>query len=141
MKEKYIATGKVNFVFRDFPLSSHPGAYPAALATECVREQAGDEGFYAMHDKIFGNQTILSADGPTMATSLADLAEEIGVDRTAYNDCVNSEKYKEEVLADLNDGAELGVTGTPSFIINGQTLVGAQPFEAFAQIIEAELAK
>ena len=146
LKKDYIDTGKVNLVFRDFPLDSiHPMATPAAIAAECAREKGGDEAYFKMHDKMFEEQNILdsgSANGAvtkTVSFTVSDLknwAKEIGYDISV---CLDSEKFKSEVQKDLNDGSSAGVRGTPAFFVNGQLLSGAQPYSAFKQIIDAEL--
>lgn len=122
---------KVTVVYRDFPLESiHPMALPAAIAAECVREQGGDKAFFEYHDKIFANQQALS-DG-----SLKTWAKELGYD---IDGCLGSQKYLSEVKNDLADATAAGGRGTPYFVINGKPLSGAQPFEAFKQVIDAEL--
>ncbi len=141
IKEKYVETGKVKIVFRDMPLQFHAGAYPAALAAECVRDQGGDDMYFEMHDALFEDQSVLSGDEESVNEALLGLATDIGVDLDEYNSCVESDKFKEEIEADTADGNSVGITGTPSFIINGEILVGAQPFEAFEAIIEAALAE
>lgn len=137
IKKNYVDTGKVKIVFRDYPLSFHAGALPAAMAAECVREQDGDSAFYAMHDAIFENQEVLS--GVDVAGELASLAEGVGVDVGKFNECLESDKYKDEVKADMADGQKAGVTGTPAFLVNGQLVVGAQPYEVFEAVIEDAL--
>jgi len=132
IKSQYIDTGKVKLVYRDFPLTSiHPLATPAAEAAECVRDQGGDEAYYEMHDKIFGNQ-------PSLSTANLDIwAQEIGYD---ISSCLESGKFRSEVQKDLADAQAAGGRGTPYFLVNGNPLEGAYPFSAFQQIIEAELA-
>ncbi|MEM4326910.1 MAG: thioredoxin domain-containing protein [Candidatus Diapherotrites archaeon] len=105
----YIETGKANIVFRDFPLNSiHPQAQKAAEAAEC----AGDFGkFWEMHDKLFENQTTLSTD------NYKKWAQELGIDKTKFDECLDKGKYAQEVNKDLQDGANIGITGTPSFVI------------------------
>ncbi len=148
IKSEYIDTGKVKFVYRDFPLTSiHPAAEPAAEAANCVREQGGDEAYYKMHDKIFQEGNILdggdSITGPVRgtaqfgATELKKWAKDIGYN---IDSCLESGKYESEVQKDLADGTAAGGQGTPYFVINGKPLSGAQPFSAFKQVIEAELA-
>jgi len=147
IKSEYIDTGKVKFVYRDFPLTSiHPGAQPAAEAAECVREQGGDEAYFEMHDKIFSEQNILDGGDPISGpvrgtaqfgtTELKKWAQDIG-----YNieSCLDSGKFKSEVQKDLSDATSAGGQGTPYFVINGKPLSGAQPFSAFKQIIDSEL--
>jgi len=140
LKEKYVETGKVKLVFRDFPLSFHEGAYPAALAAECVRDQLGDEGYFEMHDKLFENQDRLSGD-QAIEIVLEGFARDVEADPDVYKECMANDKFQMEIFADASVGQAVGVSGTPSFFVNDTLLVGAQPFENFEQIIEAELAK
>ena len=131
--KNYIDTGKVKLVFRDFPLIQiHPQAQKSAEAAECVRSKGGDTAFFKMHDKIFENQETLSED------NLKKWAKELGYN---IDTCLNSGEKESEVLKDLSDGQDAGVSGTPSFFINGIPLEGAQPYSNFEEIIKAELAK
>ncbi len=130
LKNDYIDTGKVKLVYRDFPLGFHPTALPAAIAAECVREKGKDEAYFKYHDKLFQNQQSLTND------NLKKYAKELGYD---IGTCLDSEKYKSEVEKDMRDGNAAGVSGTPSFFVNGKQIVGAQPFSAFKQAIDAEL--
>jgi protein-disulfide isomerase len=139
--EKYVETGNVKYVFRDFPLSFHAGAYPAALASECVRDQGGDEAYFEMHDRLFENQNVLGYDSDTLKSTLVSYAEALGADKGEFLECYENDTFKEEIYADMSYGQSIGISGTPSFIVNGELLVGAQPFEAFEQIIEAALAE
>ena len=139
IKSEYIDTGKVRFVYRDFPLDMHPGAMPAAQATECAEEQGK---FWEMHDKIFIEQD--KQGGGTVQFGADDIkkwAAGIGLNISALNSCLDSQKYAEEVKKDQNDGQTAGVSGTPAFFINGRLVVGAQPFSVFKTIIDEELAK
>ena len=139
IKEKYIDRGKVKFVYRDFPLDFHPASMPAAQGGECAREQSR---FWEFHDKIFKEQDE-KGEGTIQFTSndLKKWAEEIGLDSNKFNQCLVSGKYHQEVQKDYSDGVNYGVTGTPTIFINGRKLVGAQPFENFAALIEEELSK
>jgi len=133
LKSEYIDTGKVKLIYRDFPLSFHQNAQKAAEATETARELGGDEAFWKMHDKIFENQQSISEQ------DLIKYAGEIGLNEDKFKEILNSGKYGDEVQKDFQDGQKAGVQGTPTFFINGKPLVGAQPFEAFKQVIEGEL--
>lgn len=131
IKANYIDTGKAKLIFRDFPLSFHANAAKAAEAAEC----AGDQGkYYEMHDKLFGNQSALSVD------SYKQWASELGLNTATFNSCLDSGKYASEVQKDIADAQAAGVTGTPTFFVNGVKLVGAQPYEVFQQAIDAALA-
>ena len=139
LKEKYIDTGKLKLVFRDFPLSFHdPLATQQAMAAECVREQSNDETYFAYHDLIF--QTTKSNGQGMKKEQLYDLAEDVGVDKAEFADCLDSGKYKNEVLKDISDGQSVGINGTPGFILNGRLISGAVPFAEFEAIIEKALA-
>ncbi len=132
MKREYIDKGLVKLVYRDFPLSFHPNAQKAAEAAEC----AGDQGkYFEMHDKIFENQQAIGV------ANLKAYAADLSLDTAAFNDCLDSGKFAQEVKDDFADGQAAGVSGTPSFFINDKKLVGAQPFEAFKAVIDAELAE
>lgn len=122
---------KIRFVYRDFPLTQiHPEALNAAIAANCAGEQGQ---YWAYHDKLFEQAQGLSHD------AYLAYAAELGLDMDAFQACLQDPAQKEEVLADRDAGAQLGVTGTPTFFINGIPVVGAQPFEVFQQIIEGEL--
>jgi len=130
LKENYIDTGLVKLVYRDFPLSFHPNAQEAAEAAEC----AGDQGeYFGMHDQIFENQSSLSLE------SYQAHAQVLGLDLDEFNDCMESDKHVEEIMADMAEGQAYGVSGTPGFFINGYLVEGAQPYSVFEQVIEAEL--
>ncbi|MFH1283986.1 MAG: DsbA family protein [Candidatus Peregrinibacteria bacterium] len=141
IKTNYVESGKVKIVFKHFPLGFHAGAYPAALATECVREQGGNEMFFAMHDAIFDDNSILSGDESSIKDDLAALAKKVGANMTKYNSCIASDKYKDEIESDIAAGQSVGISGTPSFVINGELVVGAFPYSEFESIIEGALAK
>lgn len=132
--KKYVDTGKVKYIFRDFPLEFHSNAMPAALAAECAGDE-GDDKYFEMHDALFANQAELSEE------KIKELAKEIRLDMNQFNKCFDNETHKKEIEKDIEDGKTAGVTGTPAFIINGWGLTGAQPFSEFEKLIEQELAK
>ncbi len=134
LEEEYIATGKVRYVFRNFPILGVQSRW-AALAAECAHEQGH---FWEYHDKLFA----LAREGQELLRSrLKSAAEELGMDAAQFESCLDSSKYLDEVQEDLAAGQNAGVTGTPAFLINGQLLVGAHPIEKFRELIEQELAK
>ncbi len=134
IKSNYIETGKVKLVFRDYPLGFHDEAFPSALATECARDQAGDEAFFGMHDRIFEGQASGLSDDKLYA-----YAAELGLDEAKFDTCFKTEKFKEEIYADMAAGQGFGVNGTPGFIIGGEIISGAQPFSVFEAAIEKQL--
>ncbi len=121
---------KIRFVHRDFPLSFHKDAHRAAQAARCSEDQGK---FWEYHKKLFTGTDLSEA-------GLNTMAEQTGLDMTKFKECVSSGKYKAAVDKDMADGSAVGVTGTPAFFINGRSLSGAQPFEKFKEIIDAELA-
>jgi len=132
IQAKYIDTGKVKFVYRDFPLSIHDNAQKAAEAAECAYDQGK---FWEYHDLLFENQRSLTI------TSLKSYASQLSLDQSTFDSCLDSGKNAQEVKDDFQAGVNAGVSGTPAFFVNGVSLSGAQPFSAFEQVIEAELAK
>lgn len=137
--QTYIDNGTVRYVFKDFPLHSiHPQAQKAHEAARCARELGGDEAYWDMHDLLFTNQGQW-ANNPDHITVLKSLATQAGLPQTEFNDCLDSGRYADAVTADVTEGVQLGINGTPTFFINGQRLVGAQPFDVFQKLIEASL--
>lgn len=120
----------VSVSYAHFPLSFHPSARPAALASECAAEQGK---FPQYHDKLFANQQSLST------ASLKQYAVDLGLNAEQFNGCLDSQKYGSEVDADFALGSQSGVSGTPTFFINGQKLVGAQPQANFEAVIDGLL--
>ena len=123
---------QIRFVYRDFPLTSiHPNAFSAAEAANC----AGDQGAYwDYHDQLFNQALGLGKN------AYQQYAEQLDLDLETFTACLDTRKYEEEIQADFDFAAQLGVRSTPTFFINGIALVGAQPFETFQQVIEKELA-
>lgn len=139
LKKEYIDTGKVRFVYRDYPLSFHPMAEPSAQAGECADDQGK---YWEFHDKLFGEEDKKGQGTVTYTVQELKLwASQIGLNQATFNKCLDSNKYKEEVQKDFNDGTSAGVSGTPSLFINGRIVVGAQPYASFKAIIEEELKK
>lgn len=132
----YIDTGKVRYLVRDLPLSIHPNAPAAALAARCAGEQGK---YWPMHDAIFTNQDEW-ANGK-VDELMKQYARAAGVNPSQFNGCYDGEKYKAVIEADAALAAQLGATGTPTFFINGRSLVGAQPIASFRAVIEEELGK
>jgi protein-disulfide isomerase len=129
IKQEY--EGQVRFVYRDFPLTSlHENAQKAGEAAECADDQGK---FWDYHDMMFNNATALDV------TSLKSYAGQVGLDAEAFNQCLDSGKYTEEVQKDYQDGISYGVTGTPAFFINGVSIIGAQPYANFKAVIDAAL--
>jgi protein-disulfide isomerase len=123
--------GQVRLVHKDLPLESlHPQARQAAEAARCAYEQGK---FWEYHDKLYANSPKASAD------DLKSYGKEVGLNVDSFDRCFASGKYKAVVQQDLNEGAQLGLTGTPTFFINGREISGNLPLKAFEAIIDEEL--
>lgn len=138
LKKEYIDTGKVRLVFRDFPIDQiHPEAAIASMAAQCAADQGK---YWQYHDKIFREQDNRGDDVIRFkAADLKKWAADIKLDATAFNTCLDSSRHKSEVEKDFADGAAIGIQGTPTFIINGRVVGGAQPYPVFKRIIDEEL--
>jgi protein-disulfide isomerase len=123
---------RIKFVYRHFPLPNHPNARPAAEASACAEAQGK---FWEYHDRLFANATKL-ADADLKAHAAA-----IGLDTGTFNTCFDNHQQKPGVDKDIADAEAVGVTGTPAFFVNGRSIEGAQPFDAFKRVIDEELAR
>ena len=126
--------GKIKLVYKNFPLSNHDDAFIAAEAGLCAQEQS-ESKFWQLHDIMFADPKGLKL------TGLVSKAKSVGLDINKFESCVKSSKHALRVNQDLAEGAKYGVNSTPAFFINGVLLLGAQPYEAFKQIIDEELAE
>jgi protein-disulfide isomerase len=134
----------VQYVFKDFPLEQlHPQAFRAAEAAHCAGEQGR---FWEMHDRLFANQAALSAG------DFRRLAEELRLDLSRFQACLESGRYAARIRRDLAEGNRLGITGTPTFLLgitpsSGSSvrvlkiIRGAKSFSDFQQAIEEVLAE
>lgn len=145
LEQNYISTGKVNFVYRDFPIQSiHPNAIPAALTSECADDQGK---FWEMHDMIFESQGIWQGLEVLQSVSIfKQYAADLGLDADEFDLCVDSGKHLDEIRNDLDDGRNYGVTGTPGFFVGNEKvgftkLIGAQPFSSFQKVIDSQLSR
>ncbi len=122
----------VRIVFRHSPLPFHPNAAPAAEAAVAAEWQGK---FWEMHDKLFANQQALERAG------LEARAAELGLDLPAFRQALDTHAPKARVDADLALGKMIGVRGTPTFFIDGRSVLGAQPFAEFKKVIDDEIAR
>jgi len=142
--KNYVDTGKAKIVFRDFPLSFHdPLATKEAVAANCAREQGGDTAYFEYHDEIF---TRTESNGNGLAEAdLTTIATDLGLNISSFTACLADPAQTDEVKKDIADGSAAGASGTPSFIIGkttsngeieGDLVVGAQPYAAFQAVID-----
>jgi protein-disulfide isomerase len=138
--DDYVRSGKVRFVYRHFPIvdRNDPAqeSHAAATAAICAGRQ---NRFWDYQDVLFANQNGENI-GDYTDRRLEAMAENLGLDMQAFNDCSGSQDARAAVAADALLASQSGLSSTPSFLINGKPLLGAQPIEAFQQAIEAELA-
>jgi len=149
IKKDYVDTGKVIFVYRNYPLPFHdPAATTDANAAECVKEIAGDVKYYEMGELLYKNSG-LNGKGIEKEKMIA-LAEQLGVNKNKFTDCYDSQKFKGKIENDKKDAASAGIQGTPAFIIGqldkkgnvaGELVSGAQPYASFKDAIERQLSK
>ncbi|MFN2148527.1 MAG: DsbA family protein [Anaerolineales bacterium] len=137
--DTYIKTGKVYFVFHNYPFidSGSPGSESrdAAMASMCAAAQGQ---FWPYHDMLFANQ-IGENVGSFTRPRLKAMAEKLGLDMSAFDTCLNQGTYQQQILDDIALAQQSEVRSTPSFLINGQLVVGAQPFSSMASLIEQAL--
>ena len=128
-----IASGEVVLIYYDFPLTSiHPQAMVAANAARCAGEQ-GAAAYWAMHDRLFANPEQWSI--PDANAVFSQYGQELDLEMEPFDECLASGKHNAAIQADLDLGQARGVNSTPSFFINDQPLVGAQPLPAFTNAI------
>jgi protein-disulfide isomerase len=138
IKENYIDTGQVKAVWKDRPLPRlHPWAEPAAAAMECVYREGGNEAFWNVKNQIFANQKQLSTSN--VESQITSWASEQGVSESAVQSCLENGNPMDEVNADSQEGLDIGASGTPTIFIDGQKIVGAQPYSNFESAIEEAL--
>ena len=125
---------QVRVVWRNLPLGFHPNAMPAAEAAMEAFAQGGNEKFWRLHDILFQNQRELTRE------NLDRWAGEVGLDMTRYRAAMDGHTHQRAIEADAALAAQIGAQGTPNSFINGIQVTGAQPFEAFKAIIDAEIA-
>ena len=139
IQKEYISKGKVRYIFRDFPLSFHKQAVPAAIAANCAGEQGK---YWEMNNFLFANPGKLST------AKIIPEAESLGLDKAKFEACVNDDSKKAEVDADFKAGKKYGVRGTPSLFIgktgdgtemNALYLRGLRQFDSLKPIIDKKL--
>jgi len=136
IKRAYVDSGKIRLAYVNFPLNIHRNAMPAAEAAMCA---AAQDKFWPLHDALFATQPLwekLAAPQP-MFDSLASAA---GVDMKAYHGCISGHLMKPTIDADIDRATRAGVESTPTFLIGGTMVTGAQPLAIFRQVIDSALA-
>lgn len=138
LKKNYIDNGKVRWVVLDMPLSFHKDAMLASLAAHCAAEQ---DKFWELRELLFQNQKKLKPE------HIASYAKQVNLETEAFNQCINSNRYDEDIKRDIAQAEKQRISGTPTFvigkttadIIKGKRIVGAQAYKVFSDEIEAQL--
>jgi protein-disulfide isomerase len=134
--KEYVDTGKVNFVFRDFPLNGQDSVL-AAEASYCANDQGK---YWKYHDELYKNWAG-ERTGWVNRNSLDQFANTVGMDTIQFDKCLDDKKYEQKVLDNQKFGEKIGINATPSFLIfdskNGTKIEGAQPFSVFKQVLDS----
>ena len=135
--EQYVNTGKVRYEFHQFPLSQHyPGALQASMATMCAADL---NEFWPYHDRVFQAATSRGQAG-TEVEALIGYARELGIDENAMRSCMNNLTHQATVLASLDQARQLGLSSTPSILVDGQLVTNPFNFNALAAQIDSAIA-
>lgn len=138
---------QIRFVYRNFPLSFHQNAFASAESAMCAGDQ---NAYWKMHDALFDAQSLLNNQAGSVLEQSAynQFAADLGLDVTAFEECMTTHKYQQAILDDMayaqslpaDSTGDAAVGGTPTFFVNGHRLGGAYPLQYFTAIIDAELA-
>jgi protein-disulfide isomerase len=135
IRERLVEPGLVRFVYYDFPLAMHPYSFLASRAARCANEQGK---FWEYSDVLYGRQPRWSIERSAPVASFIEYAGEIGLDRPAFEACLKSDRYADEVTRNLRLGESLHVQGTPTLFINGKQLSGIPDFAQLEKIVRDE---
>jgi protein-disulfide isomerase len=131
--EQYVETGKVRFVYREFPLSSiHPNAQKASEAAICAGQQ---DAYWEMHERLFSDQQEWQGETDPSGVFKA-YAEDMGLDTGAFDQCLDEGEAAVTVRGDILAGQALGVNATPYFFVNDLAFRGGLPIETLGQVID-----
>jgi protein-disulfide isomerase len=136
VREQLIATGKVRWRYREFPLNVHKYSRLAALAGECAGEQGK---FWEMHDRMFGDHQWADANSdPTDV--FRGFAKDLSLDLAKYDQCIASQKYAGRIEASYEEGEARGVQGTPTFFVDGRKYQGRATSDALKALVDSLIA-
>ncbi|MCH8234184.1 MAG: DsbA family protein [Bacteroidetes bacterium] len=132
IKMDYIESGKIRYVYRDYPLDIHEHALSAAICANCAGKQ---KAYWEMYAKLYENQDQLSDEHYLV------WAKELRLDLEAFKSCLNAEEIISEVVNDLRTAKNMLISGTPAFIINNEMYIGVPPEEVFRIMLDDAIAK
>lgn len=133
IREQLVATGKVRWRYRDFPLPVHQYSRYASLAAQCAGEQGK---FWEMHDQLFFNHSWAQT-GKNPRGLFRDFAKAIGLDLDKYDACMDSQRYAGRIEASRQEGEALGIPGTPTFFVNCRRYEGDATSDAFKALVDS----
>jgi protein-disulfide isomerase len=139
LRTDYIQTGKARMVYRELAFLG-PESVESAKAAECAKDQ---NKFWTYHDELFKAETAEGVEnsGNLKRDLFVKLANDAGLDAAAFADCYDSGKYSDVVQSETSAAQAAGINATPTFVVNGQMLQGAQPYASFKSIIDGILTK
>lgn len=132
IRKSHIESGKLKVEIWDFPIDSHEHAFSAAICSYCAFKQGS---YWEMHSLIYESQNELSND------SFRVFATQLGLDMENFDECLKSDAAFKKVQSDISTGKEIGVDGTPAFVLNGKLYSGTPPEDVFLELINSELEK
>jgi protein-disulfide isomerase len=132
IKQRLVETGRVRWIFRDFPIEGHQNSLPAHLAAACADEQGR---FWAMHDQLYFNHRRWVLESRP-ERRIRELARAIGLDEDRYQECVSSQRYRDRILATRQKAAERGVGSTPTFEVNNLRVTGAIGYDSLRTLVD-----
>lgn len=137
IERNYVRTGKVRIAYLNYPINTHRNAQPAHELAMCAAEQ---EKFWPVADALFATQSDWKS-RLDVVSYFDSLASTLPLDQPRLRACLSGGRTRELIRADHQRSIAVGVGSTPSFLVGGAPLVGAQPYQAFAQAIEAAIAR
>jgi len=132
IRDRLVASGRVRWRFRDFPLQGHPNSPLAHHAAACAGEQGR---FWEMQEQIFYNQGRWARDRRP-DRRIRDYARAVGLDLDQYDDCMDEQRYVGQIQASYQEGVAVGVNSTPSFVIGDLLVVGSLPYDSVVALVE-----
>lgn len=139
LEKLYIDTGKVRYIFRDYPQSSiHPSAVRQAHAAHCAAEQ---DRYWDMHDLLYEQVDLLTGIREADFTTIDKFAADLGLNTTDFTECMESRRYLKRITQDFETAKALGIRATPAYVVNGEILFGLYPTGAWQKIIDRKLAE
>ncbi len=133
IREQLIATGRVRWRYRDFPLPVHQYSRYAALAAQCAGEQGK---FWEMHDQLFQHHEWAQT-GKNPRSLFRGFAASVGLDLEKYDACLDGQRYAGRIQASLEEGQRAGVQGTPTFFVNGKRFDGRAASDGFKTVVDS----